>query len=157
MLCDQIMGEACSTHRSDEKCFQNVIGKHEGKRSSRWRRRRWNDNIKMYLKVIGCERVAGIQVAQDRLGSPVNLVTNPLVLWKAGSFLNSLTTISFSKRTLVVTNLILITRGSPCCNKNINIVLISVICMIPEKVAAHSEHVTATRIKKLYCLILRPT
>jgi len=43
------MGNACET----------FIGKPEGKRPLRWLRHRWDDNIRMNLRVIGWDCVAG--------------------------------------------------------------------------------------------------
>jgi hypothetical protein len=42
-----------------------VFGKPEGKRQLRRARRRWQDNIRMYLKEIACESVDWIHLAQD--------------------------------------------------------------------------------------------
>jgi len=44
------MGGECSTHGSDDKCMQKLIRKHEGKRSLRRTRRRWEDNIRMDIR-----------------------------------------------------------------------------------------------------------
>jgi len=58
---------------------------------------RWEDNTKMDLK----ER--GIHLAQDRVQwqVPVNIVMNIQVTKKAGNFLISQATISFSRRSLL--------------------------------------------------------
>jgi hypothetical protein len=42
---------ACSTHEIDEKFIQNLIGKPKGKRRLGNPRPRWDDNIKVDLKV----------------------------------------------------------------------------------------------------------
>jgi hypothetical protein len=43
-----------------------LVGKHEGKRSLGNPRRRWEDNIRMDLREIGCEGVDWINLSQDR-------------------------------------------------------------------------------------------
>jgi len=42
-----------------------LVGKHEGKRSLGKPRRRWEDNIKMYLQEVGCGDVDWKELAQD--------------------------------------------------------------------------------------------
>jgi len=42
------------------------MGKPEGKRPHGRPRRRWGDNIKMYLQDVGCEGMDWIELAQDR-------------------------------------------------------------------------------------------
>jgi hypothetical protein len=58
-----------------------LVGKPEGKRPLGIGRRRWEDNIKMYLGEIGLEVVDCINVAQDRdrWRAVVNTVMNLLV------------------------------------------------------------------------------
>ena len=46
--------------------YRVLVGKLEGKRLLGRLRRRWEDNIKMYFKEVGCEGVYWISVAQDR-------------------------------------------------------------------------------------------
>ena len=46
--------------------FRDLVGKPEGKRPLRRSRRRWEDNIKMYLQEAGCGGTNGIELAQDR-------------------------------------------------------------------------------------------
>jgi hypothetical protein len=46
--------------------YKFVIGKSEGKRPLGRRRRRWEDNIRMDLRELGCEDVDWIHLAQDR-------------------------------------------------------------------------------------------
>jgi hypothetical protein len=43
-----------------------LVGKPEGKRPMRRSRHRWEDNIKMDLKEVGCEAMDWIRLAQDR-------------------------------------------------------------------------------------------
>jgi hypothetical protein len=70
------IGEMTSGHKI-------LVGKPEGKRLLG--RRRWEDNIKMYLKEIGCEGVGWVQLAQemDRWWALVNTVMDPQVSYKA--------------------------------------------------------------------------
>jgi hypothetical protein len=42
------------------------VGKPEGKRTIQKLRRRWEDNIKMDLQVVGCGGMDWIELAQDR-------------------------------------------------------------------------------------------
>jgi hypothetical protein len=51
------MGLACSTRRRADKCVQNIGWKPKGKRPLGRTRRRWEDNIRLYLRDIGWERV----------------------------------------------------------------------------------------------------
>jgi hypothetical protein len=43
------MGMACSMYGEAYRCLQRFSGKPEGRRPLRVARRRWEDNIKMYL------------------------------------------------------------------------------------------------------------
>jgi len=60
--------------------YRVLVGKPEGKRPLGRRRHRWEDNIKMDLKVVGCEGTYWIELAQDRhrWRALVNVVMN---LW----------------------------------------------------------------------------
>jgi hypothetical protein len=42
------------------------VGKPEGKRTLGRPKRRWKDNIKMYLQEVGCGGMDWIELAQDR-------------------------------------------------------------------------------------------
>jgi hypothetical protein len=46
--------------------YRVLVGKPEGRRPLGRPRRRWEDNIRMYLREVGCGCVDWIQVAQDR-------------------------------------------------------------------------------------------
>jgi hypothetical protein len=46
--------------------YRILVGKAEGKRQVGRPRRRWVDNIKMDLRVIGCDGMVWIDLAQDR-------------------------------------------------------------------------------------------
>jgi hypothetical protein len=68
------------------------VGRPEGKRSMGRPRRRWEDNIKMYLREIGIDGANWIRMAQDRVQwrAFVNTVMNlPGSVNKAGYFLTS--------------------------------------------------------------------
>ena len=43
-----------------------LVGKPEGKRPLGRTRRRWEDNIKLYLQEVGCGGLDWIELAQDR-------------------------------------------------------------------------------------------
>jgi hypothetical protein len=47
------MGRECSTHGGKKNAYGILVGKQEGKRPQERPRRRWADNIKMYLRDIG--------------------------------------------------------------------------------------------------------
>jgi hypothetical protein len=47
------MGGTCGTHGGGERCSQDLVGRHEGKRPLGRPRRRWEDNIKMDLRERG--------------------------------------------------------------------------------------------------------
>jgi hypothetical protein len=58
--------------------YRVLVGKLEGKRPLGRPRRRWEDNIKMDLKEVGCGGMDWIELAQDRdmLRAIVNAVMN---------------------------------------------------------------------------------
>jgi len=64
---------------------------------------RWEDNIKMDLKEIGCEDLDWIEQKQDRdqWQALVNMVMNLWIPWKAGNSLTSWESISFLWKTLL--------------------------------------------------------
>jgi hypothetical protein len=79
------------------------LGKPERKRPL-WRPRyRWDNNIKMDLKEVGCWGMDLIELARDRdrWRALVNAVMNLRVQQNAGNFLNSRKPVSFSRRTLL--------------------------------------------------------
>jgi len=75
------MGEGRGVHRV-------LVGKREGKRPMGRPRRRWNDNIKIYIREVGVG-VDWMELAQDRdrWRALVNTVMNFLVLY-CGEFLD---------------------------------------------------------------------
>jgi len=60
--------------------YTALVGKPERKRPLRRPTRRWEDNIKMDLQVVGCEGMDWINVAQDR-GRWRALVNAAVNLW----------------------------------------------------------------------------
>ena len=82
--------------------YRVLVGKPEGKRPLGWPRRRWVDNIRMYLQEVGCAYMDWIGVAQDRdrWRTLVSAVMNLRVPWNAGNFLTSCEPVSCSRRTL---------------------------------------------------------
>jgi hypothetical protein len=76
------MGRACGTNGGDKECIRILVGKPEGKRPLVRQRRRWVDNIKIYLREIGWDGMDWIDLAQDRdqWRALVNTVTNIRVL-----------------------------------------------------------------------------
>ena len=60
------MGRACGTYRGRERCAQSFGGEPRGKEPLGRPRRRWEDNIKIYLEEVG--RCCGdwMELAQDR-------------------------------------------------------------------------------------------
>jgi len=70
----------------DEKCAQNLVGKHEGKKQCGRPRRRWEENIKMGPREIGWEVVDRMHPAQnrDQRQAIVNTVMNFRVPHKGG-------------------------------------------------------------------------
>jgi hypothetical protein len=86
--------------REKRKACRIFMGKPEGKRQLGKPRRRWVDNIKIYLKVEGWDGMDWIDLAQDRdqWRDLVNTVMNLRVPQNAGKFLSSCTIGSFSRK-----------------------------------------------------------
>ena len=59
------MGRACSAY-GERGIYRVLVGKSEGKRPLGSHRRRWEDNIKMYLQKVGCGVMDWIELAHDR-------------------------------------------------------------------------------------------
>jgi hypothetical protein len=78
-----------------------LVWRPEEKRPLGRPRRRWENNIKMDLREIGIDEANRIWLAQDRVQwrAFVNTIMN-LRVQKAGYFLRSLVTISFSNNVL---------------------------------------------------------
>jgi hypothetical protein len=60
------VGWTCGTHGERRGVCRILVGRPEGKRPVGRPRRRWEDNIKMYLREIGIDGTNGIQLPQDR-------------------------------------------------------------------------------------------
>jgi hypothetical protein len=60
------MGRACSTYGEEEKCMQGLIGKPKGRRPLERTKRRREDNIKIYIREVGCGGKDWINLAQNR-------------------------------------------------------------------------------------------
>jgi len=60
------MGGACSAYGGGERCVQGFGGETEGRRPLGGPRRRWEDNIRMNLREVGCGCVDWMELAQDR-------------------------------------------------------------------------------------------
>jgi hypothetical protein len=60
------MGGACSAHGTDEEYVQVLVRKPEGKRLQERPRRKWECNIKMYLRDIAWSGMDWIYLAQDK-------------------------------------------------------------------------------------------
>ena len=57
-------GHVAHTEQS-RNTYRVLVGKPEGKRSLGRRRRRWEDNIKMFLREVGCDPGDWIALAED--------------------------------------------------------------------------------------------
>jgi hypothetical protein len=97
------MGGACSSDGESRGVYMVLVGKPEGKRPLGITRRRWEDNIMMDLKKVGCESVDWIELAQDtdRWRTLVNAVMNLWVPYSAGNFLTGCKPVSFSRKNLL--------------------------------------------------------
>jgi len=71
--------------------YSVLVGKPEGKRPLGRPRRRWEDNIKMDLREVGCGGMEWIELAQnrDRWRALVIAVKNIRVQQNVGNFLTS--------------------------------------------------------------------
>jgi len=62
------MGGACSAYGEGRGVYRGLAGKPEGRRPLERPRRRWEDNIRMDLREVGCGGVDWMELAQDRDG-----------------------------------------------------------------------------------------
>ena len=60
------MGRACSAYGGGESVYRVLVGKPEGRRPLGRPRHRWEDNIRMDLREMGCGCVDCMELAQDR-------------------------------------------------------------------------------------------
>jgi hypothetical protein len=60
------MGGACSADGEERDVYTVLVGKPEGKRPLGRPRRRWEDNIRIELREVGCGGMDWIRLAQDR-------------------------------------------------------------------------------------------
>jgi hypothetical protein len=60
------MGGACSAYGGEERCVQRFGGEPERKRPLGRPTHRWEDNIKMYLQIIGWSGMDWIDLTEDR-------------------------------------------------------------------------------------------
>jgi hypothetical protein len=72
------VGRTCSTNAEKGNAYRILVRKPEGKRLLRRPRRRWLDNIEMYLRGIGLGGMDWIDLAQnkDQRRALVNTVMN---------------------------------------------------------------------------------
>ena len=61
------MGGACSAYGGGE-VYRVLVGKPEGRRPLGRPRRRWEDNVRVNLRGVGCGCVDWMELAQDRGG-----------------------------------------------------------------------------------------
>jgi hypothetical protein len=83
--------------------YRVLVGKTKGKKPLGRPRCRWEDNIKMYLKEVGCTVMDWLELPQDRDRSRalVNAVMFFGVPQNAGNFLTKCKPVSFSRRALL--------------------------------------------------------
>ena len=96
------MGWPCGGYGWEEGVYRFLVGKPEGRRPLGRPRRRWVNNIRMYLQEVGCGYKDWIGLAQerDRWRTLVSAVMNFRIPWTTGNFLTSCKPVSFSRRTL---------------------------------------------------------
>jgi hypothetical protein len=88
------MGGPCSTNEEKKNAYRLSVGKPEGNRPLGRTRRRWVDNIRMDLGVVGCGYLDWIGLAQDRnrrralVNSLLNL-SGSMKCWETSSLSSS--------------------------------------------------------------------
>jgi hypothetical protein len=94
------MGGHAALTEEKRNAYRILVGKPEGKRPLGRPRRRWEDNIKMYVREIGWGGMNWIDLAQDRdqWRALVNTVMNLRVPPNVGKFFSSCATGGFSTR-----------------------------------------------------------
>jgi hypothetical protein len=85
------MGMARGMHEGKKIAYRILVEKPQGKIPSERPRHRWEDNIKMDLREVGCGDMDWIHLAQDRdqWRTLVNTVMNIWVPQNVGKFLSS--------------------------------------------------------------------
>jgi hypothetical protein len=58
-----MISRTCSTNGDSTNAYTFLVGKRQWKRPLERLRRRWDDDIKMFLKNIGCESVEWIHLS----------------------------------------------------------------------------------------------
>jgi hypothetical protein len=83
--------------------YRVLVGKPEERRPLGRPRRRWEDNIRMDLREVGCGGGDWIELAQDRdrWRALVSAVMNLRVPSNVGNFLTSCRPVSFPRKTLL--------------------------------------------------------
>jgi len=83
--------------------YRVLVGKPEGRRPLGRPRRKWEDNIRMDLREVGCGCADWMELAQDRdrWRALVSAVMSLRVPKNAGNFLTNCRPVSFSRRTLL--------------------------------------------------------
>jgi len=61
-----VIGGACSTYGERRGIYRVLVGKPEGKRPLGRLRHRWEDNIKLELKEVGCGGIGLMELVQGR-------------------------------------------------------------------------------------------
>jgi len=86
----------------ERRVYRVLVGKPEGRIPLGRPRRRWVDNMRLDLQVVGCRYIDWIGLAQDRDSwrTLVSAVMNLRVPRNAGNFLTSCKPVSLSRRTL---------------------------------------------------------
>jgi len=69
------MGGACNTYGDSRGVYRVLVKNPEGKRPLGRLRRRWEDNIKMDFHEVGCEGTGWFELAQDRDGWRVLVIS----------------------------------------------------------------------------------
>jgi len=89
------MGGECSRYGRERRgLYRVMLGKPEGKRPLGRPKRRWENNIKMDLLIVGCGDMNWIDLVQDmdRLAGSCECGNGPSVYIKFGAFLDWLKT-----------------------------------------------------------------
>jgi hypothetical protein len=85
------MGGACCKYGERRGAYRILVGRPEGSKPLGRPRRRWENNVKMYLQDVGWGGMDWIELTQnrDRWRALVNAVMNLCVPQNVGNFLTS--------------------------------------------------------------------